>query len=287
MADRTFPDPVISVCLAASTRGEQEKLGHALREMAQFDPSMRLSDDRESGQTILHGMSELHLEIIIERLRVEFGVEANVSRPQIAYRETITRPASHLYTHVKTVSGCTQYAAVRIEFEPLKRGHGFEFVDKSVDTAIPREFAPAVEHGIRMQKEEGVLAGFPTVDFRATLIDGGYSNADSTTVAFEAAARACFSEGILQAGPILLEPVMEVGVVTPENYLGDCIGDLNRRRGRILEQLDRGTNLAVLAHVPLSEMFGYIGDLRSMTSGRATFAMEFSRYEAVPHDIAD
>ena len=282
-----LPDPVVSVSVEAKSKGEQEKLGQALGKMVRADPSLRLELDKESGQTILRGMGELHLEITIDRIRTEYGVEANVGRPQVAYREAITAKHEHVYTHKKQTGGSGQYAEIKVVFEPLERGMGFEFVDKIVGGSIPREFIPAVEYGLKVQKEEGVLAGFPTVDFRATLVDGKYHDVDSSAIAFEIAARACFREGIRKANPILLEPVMKVEVVTPENHLGDCIGDLNRRRGQILEQLDRGTNLAVLAHVPLSEMFGYIGDLRSMTSGRATFTMEFSHYDPVPRNVAD
>jgi elongation factor G len=282
-----FPDPVISVSVEAKTKGEQEKLGQALGKMVRADPSLRLELDKETGQTILRGMGELHLEITIDRIRTEFGVEANVGRPQVAYRETITSKVEHVYTHKKQTGGSGQYAEIKVVFEPQERSAGFEFVDKIAGGAVPREFIPAVEYGITVQKEEGVMAGFPTVDFKATLIDGKYHDVDSSAIAFEIAARACFREGIRKANPILLEPVMKVEVVTPENHLGDVIGDLNRRRGLILGQLDRGLNLAVEAHVPLSEMFGYIGDLRSMTSGRATFTMEFSHYEPVPRQVAD
>jgi elongation factor G len=282
-----FPDPVISVSVEAKTKGEQEKLGQALGKMVRADPSLRLELDKETGQTILRGMGELHLEITIDRIRTEFGVEANVGRPQVAYRETITTKVEHVYTHKKQTGGSGQYAEIKVVFEPQERSAGFEFVDKISGGTVPREFIPAVEYGITVQKEEGVMAGFPTVDFKATLVDGKYHDVDSSAIAFEIAARACFREGIRKANPILLEPVMKVEVVTPENHLGDVIGDLNRRRGLILGQLDRGMNLAVEAHVPLSEMFGYIGDLRSMTSGRATFTMEFSHYEPVPRQVAD
>ncbi len=282
-----FPEPVISVSVEAKTKGDQEKLGQALGKMVRADPSLKLELDKESGQTILRGMGELHLEITIDRIRTEYGVEANVGRPQVAYRETITGRCEHIYTHKKQTGGSGQYAEIKVVFEPQDRGAGFEFVDKIVGGSVPREFIPAVEYGIETQKEEGVLAGFPTVDFKATLIDGKYHDVDSSSIAFEIAARACFREGIQRANPILLEPVMKVEVVTPDNHLGDVIGDLNRRRGQILEQLDRGMNLAVVAQVPLSEMFGYIGDLRSMTSGRATFTMEFDHYDPVPRNVAD
>ncbi len=282
-----FPDPVISVSVEAKSKGDQEKLGQALGKMVRADPSLRLELDKETGQTILRGMGELHLEITIDRIRTEYGVEANVGRPQVAYRETISAPVEHIYTHKKQTGGSGQYAEVKIQFAPQERGKGFTFVDKIVGGSIPREFIPAVEYGLEVQKEDGVLAGFPTVDFSCTLVDGKYHDVDSSAIAFEIAARACFREAMRKANPILLEPVMKVEVVTPENHLGDVIGDLNRRRGMILGQLDRGLNLAVEANVPLSEMFGYIGDLRSMTSGRATFTMEFSHYEQVPRQVVD
>jgi elongation factor G len=282
-----FPDPVISVSVEAKTKADQEKLGAALGKMVRADPSLRLELDKETGQTILRGMGELHLEITIDRIRTEYGVEANVGRPQVAYRETITQKVEHVYTHKKQTGGSGQYAEIKVVFEPRERGEGFEFIDEISGGAVPREYIPAVEFGIKTQKEEGVLAGYPTVDFKATLVDGKYHDVDSSALAFEIAAKACFREGMRRAGPILLEPVMKVEVVTPDTHLGDCIGDLNRRRGLILGQLDRGTNLAIEAHVPLSEMFGYIGDLRSMTSGRATFTMEFSHYEPVPRNVAD
>ena len=282
-----FPDPVISMSVEAKTKGDQEKLGQALGKMVRADPSLRLELDKETGQTILRGMGELHLEITIDRIRTEYGVEANVGKPQVAYRETITSKVEHIYTHKKQTGGSGQYAEIKVQFEPRERGGGFEFIDKIVGGTVPREFIPAVEYGIENQKEDGVLAGFPTVDFQATLVDGKYHDVDSSAIAFEIAARACFREAMRKASPILLEPIMKVEVVTPENHLGDVIGDINRRRGQILEQLDRGLNLAVVANVPLSEMFGYIGDLRSMTSGRATFTMEFSHYDPVPRQVAD
>ncbi|GEO35863.1 elongation factor G [Skermanella aerolata] len=282
-----FPDPVISVSVEPKTKGDQEKLGAALGKMVRADPSLRLELDKETGQTILRGMGELHLEITIDRIRTEFGVEAVVGRPQVAYRETITSKIEHIYTHKKQTGGSGQFAEVKMIFEPQERGEGFKFVDAIVGGSVPREYIPAVGGGIEVQKEDGVLAGFPTVDFKATLIDGKYHDVDSSALAFEIAAKACFREAIRRANPVLLEPIMKVEVVTPENHLGDVIGDLNRRRGLILGQLERGMNLAVEAHVPLSEMFGFIGDLRSMTSGRATFTMEFSHYDPVPRNVAD
>ncbi|WP_158045498.1 elongation factor G [Skermanella pratensis] len=282
-----FPDPVISVSVEPKAKGDQEKLGSALGKMVRADPSLRLELDKETGQTILRGMGELHLEITIDRIRTEYGVDAVVGRPQVAYRETITSKIEHVYTHKKQTGGSGQFAEVKVIFEPKARGEGFEFVDAIVGGAVPREYIPAVGSGIEVQKEDGVLAGFPTVDFKATLVDGKYHDVDSSALAFEIAAKACFREAIRRANPVLLEPIMKVEVVTPENHLGDVIGDLNRRRGLILGQFERGMNLAVEAHVPLSEMFGFIGDLRSMTSGRATFTMEFSHYDPVPRNVAD
>ena len=221
------------------------------------------------------------------RMRTEFNVEGEMGEPQVAYRETITKPLQENYTHKKQTGGSGQFAEVWIKFEPLERGSGFVFEDKTVGGSVPKEFVPSVEKGLRVQLEDGVLARFPTVDFKATLVDGSYHDVDSNAMTFEIAAKACFREAIRKAGPILLEPVMKVEVVTPGDYLGDVIGDINRRRGSIQDQLERGANIAVVATVPLSEMFGYIGQLRSMTSGRASFTMEFSHYDPVPKNVAD
>jgi elongation factor G len=282
-----FPDPVISVSVKSKTKAEQEKFNAALGKMVRADPSLHLETDRETGQTILRGMGELHLEVTLDRMRTEFNVEGIMGEPQVAYRETLTKKLTEQYVHKKQTGGSGQFAEVWIEFEPLERGKGFEFVDKTVGGSVPREYVPAVEKGLKMQKEDGVLAHFPTVDFRATLIDGSYHDVDSNALTFEIAAKACFREAIRKASPILLEPVMKVETVTPGDYLGDVIGDMNRRRGMIQDQLERGTNIAVVATVPLSEMFGYIGQLRSMTSGRASYTMEFSHYEPVPKNVAD
>ncbi len=282
-----FPDPVISVSVEAKSKAEQEKFSMALGKMVRADPSLRLETDRETGQTILRGMGELHLEVTLDRMRTEFGVEGNMGRPQVAYRETITREIEYTYTHKKQTGGSGQYAEVKIIFEPRERGEGFEFVDKVVGGAIPREFIPSVQKGLTVQKEEGVLAGYPTVDFRAELIDGKYHDVDSNALTFEIAARACFREALKLASPIILEPVMKVEVVTPDDHLGDVIGDINRRRGQIVGQLERGGAIAVEATVPLSEMFGYIGQLRGMTSGRASYTMEFSHYEPVPRNVQE
>jgi elongation factor G len=282
-----FPDPVISVSVKAKTKGEQEKFGAALGKMVRADPSLHLETDRETGQTILRGMGELHLEVTLDRMRTEFNVEGIMGEPQVAYRETFTKKVEEHYTHKKQTGGSGQFAEVWIIFEPLERSAGFEFVDATKGGSVPKEFVPAVEKGLKMQKEDGVLAHYPTVDFRATLTDGSYHDVDSNALTFEIAAKAAFREALRRASPILLEPVMRVETVTPGDNLGDVIGDMNRRRGTIQEQLERGTNIAVVALVPLSEMFGYIGQLRSMTSGRASYTMEFSHYDPVPKMVAD
>jgi len=282
-----FPEPVISVSVEAKNKADQEKFGMALGKMVRADPSLRLETDRETGQTILRGMGELHLEVTLDRMRTEFSVEGNMGKPQVAYRETITQSCEHTYTHKKQTGGSGQFAEVKIIFEPRERGEGFEFVDETVGGSVPREFVPSVGKGLEMQKEDGVLADFPTVDFRARLVDGKYHDVDSNALTFEIAAKACFREGIKRCGPILLEPMMKVEVVTPEDYLGDIIGDINRRRGAVQGQHERGHNLAIESIVPLSEMFGYIGQLRGMTSGRASYTMEFSHYDPVPRQVAD
>ncbi|MEJ1962024.1 MAG: elongation factor G [Gammaproteobacteria bacterium] len=282
-----FPDPVISVSVKSKTKAESEKFTAALAKMVRADPSLHLETDRETGQTILRGMGELHLEVTLDRMRTEFNVEGTMGEPQVAYRETFLRKLEEQYVHKKQTGGSGQFAEVWITFEPLERGKGFEFVDETTGGSVPREYVPAVEKGLKIQKEDGVLAHFPTVDFRATLTDGSYHDVDSNALTFEIAAKACFREAIRKAQPILLEPVMKVETVTPGDYLGDVIGDMNRRRGTIMDQIERGTNIAVVATVPLSEMFGYIGQLRSMTSGRASYTMEFSHYDPVPKNVAD
>ena len=282
-----FPDPVISVSVKSKNKVDQEKFGAALGKMVRADPSLYLETDRETGQTILRGMGELHLEVTLDRIRTEFGVEGVMGQPQVAYRETFTKPINEQYVHKKQTGGSGQFAEVWITFEPLERGKGFEFVDETVGGSVPKEFVPSVEKGLKVQKEDGVLAHYPTVDFRARLTDGSYHDVDSNAMTFEIAAKACFREAIRKANPILLEPVMKVETVTPQDYLGDVIGDINRRRGMIQEQLERGANIAVVSTVPLSEMFGYIGHLRGMTSGRASYTMEFSHYDPVPKNVAD
>ena len=282
-----FPVPVIDISVEPRTKESIEKMTLGLQKLAGEDPSLRLRTDQETGQTILSGMGELHLEIIIDRLKREYGVEANIGAPQVAYRETITRPLTEIYTHKKQTGGSGQYAEVKILFEPLERNGGFVFENEVVGGAIPREYIPAVEKGIRMQADTGVLAGFPTVDFKASLLDGKYHDVDSSALAFEIAAKAAFRDGMKKAGPIILEPIMDVEVTTPQDHVGDVVGDLNRRRGMIQSQDSAGSTIIVRAHVPLKEMFGYISDLRGMTKGRASFTMQFHHYDPVPRNIAD
>jgi elongation factor G len=282
-----FPVPVIDISVEPRTKEAIEKMTLGLQKLAGEDPSLRLRTDQETGQTILSGMGELHLEIIIDRLKREYGVDANIGAPQVAYRETITRPYTETYTHRKQTGGAGQYAEVKIVYEPLERNGGVVFENSVVGGSVPREYVPAVEKGIRSQADTGVLAGFPTVDFKATLIDGKYHEVDSSALAFEIAAKASFREGMRHAAPIILEPVMDVEVTTPQDHVGDVVGDLNRRRGIIQSQESTGSTVIVRAHVPLKEMFGYISDLRSMTKGRASFTMQFHHYDPVPRNIAD
>ncbi len=282
-----FPEPVIEVAVEPKSKGDQEKMGMALSRLAQEDPSFRVATDQESGQTIIKGMGELHLEIIVDRMRREFKVEANVGAPQVAYRETITRTVEQDYTHKKQTGGAGQYARVKIRFEPLPAGSGFEFENGVVGGSVPREFVPGVEKGLNLAKDTGVIAGFPMIDFKATLIDGAYHDVDSNVLTFDIASRACFREGIPKAGPKLLEPVMRVEVVTPEEYMGDIIGDLNSRRGQIGGMDSQGNARVVQAMVPLANMFGYVNNLRSMSQGRAQYTMHFDHYEQVPQAVAD
>jgi elongation factor G len=282
-----FPVPVIDISVEPRTKEAVEKMSLGLQKLAAEDPSLRLRTDQESGQTILSGMGELHLEIIIDRLKREYGVEANIGAPQVAYRETISRPHTEIYTHKKQTGGSGQYAEVKILFEPMERNGGVVFENKVVGGSVPREYIPAVEKGIKVQAETGVLAGFPTVDFKYSLMDGKYHDVDSSALAFEIAAKACFRDGMKKAAPIILEPIMDVEVTTPNDHVGDVVGDLNRRRGMIQNQESSGSTVIVRAHVPLKEMFGYISDLRSMTKGRASFTMQFHHYDPVPRNIAD
>ncbi len=282
-----FPEPVIEVAVEPKSTADQEKMGMAIARLVSEDPSLRVATDEESGQTVLKGMGELHLEIIIDRMRREFGVEANIGAPQVAYRETITKKADIDYTHKKQSGGSGQYARVKITFEPLPPGSGFVFENEVVGGNIPREFIPAVEKGLESAKETGSLAGYPCIDFKATLYDGAYHDVDSSTMAFEIAARAAFREVMPKAGACILEPVMKVEAITPEDYMGDIIGDLNSRRGQITNMDQRGNARVITAMVPLATMFGYVNNLRSMSQGRAQFTMEFDHYEQVPRAIAD
>jgi elongation factor G len=282
-----FPEPVIEIAVEPKTKGDQEKMGQALARLATEDPSFRVSVDHESGQTVIKGMGELHLEIIVDRMKREFKVDANVGAPQVAYRETITRVSEIDYTHKKQTGGSGQFARVKIRFEPQEPGFGFEFKSAVVGGNVPKEYIPGVEKGIKGSLDNGVLAGFPVIDFRAVLYDGAYHDVDSSVLAFEIAARAAFKEGIMKAAPKLLEPVMKVEVVTPRDYMGDVIGDLNSRRGRITGQDQRGNAEVINAMVPLANMFGYVNTLRSMSQGRAQYTMHFDHYEQVPQAVAD
>ncbi len=282
-----FPEPVIQVAVEPKTKGDQEKMGLALNRLAQEDPSFRVSSDEESGQTIIAGMGELHLDIIVDRMRREFKVEANVGAPQVAYRETFTKRTEIDYTHKKQTGGSGQFARVKMIIEPVEPGVGYEFDNKIVGGSIPREYIPGVEKGIESVRENGVLAGFPMIDFKVQLIDGAYHDVDSSVMAFEIAARAAFREASREAGAKLLEPIMAVEVVTPEEHMGDVIGDLNSRRGQVRGTESRGVAAVVNAMVPLANMFGYVNTLRSMSQGRAQYSMQFDHYEPVPQAVAD
>ncbi len=282
-----FPDPVIEVAVEPKTKSDQEKMGVALNRLAQEDPSFRVSTDQESGQTIIKGMGELHLEIIVDRMRREFKVEANVGAPQVAYRETISKKTEIDYTHKKQSGGTGQFARVKLVFDPQQPGFGYAFENKITGGAVPKEYIPGVTKGLESARDVGPIAGFPTIDYKIQLIDGAYHDVDSSALAFEIAARAAFKEGMAKAGPKLLEPVMRVEVVTPEDYTGDVIGDLNSRRGQITGMDQRGNARVVAAMVPLANMFGYVNNLRSMSQGRATYTMHFDHYEQVPQAVAD
>ncbi|MGE0254200.1 MAG: elongation factor G [Alphaproteobacteria bacterium] len=282
-----FPDPVIEIAVEPKTKSDQEKMGQALSRLAQEDPSFRVSSDAESGQTIIKGMGELHLEIIVDRMRREFKVEANVGAPQVAYRETITRTIEHDYTHKKQTGGAGQFARIKVRFEPQPPGAGYSFENEVVGGSVPREFVPGVQKGLAEARESGAIAGFPLIDFKASLIDGASHDVDSSVMAFEIAARACLREAIPKAEPRLLEPIMKVEVVTPEDYMGDIIGDLNSRRGQIGHMDTRGNARVIEAMVPLANMFGYVNTLRSMSQGRATYTMHFDHYAQVPRAVAD
>lgn len=284
----TFPDPVINVAIEPKTKADQEKMSLALQRLAEEDPTFRMWTDPETGQTIIAGMGELHLEIIVDRLMREFKVEANVGRPQVAYKETIRKSVKSEGKFIRQTGGRGQYGHVWLELEPLPRGAGYEFVNKIVGGVVPKEYIPAVDAGVREAMENGVLAGYPVVDVKVTIFDGSYHEVDSSEMAFKIAASQAFKQGALKADPVLLEPIMKVEVVVPEEYMGDVIGDLNSRRGRIEGMEPRpGGVQAIRAYVPLAEMFGYATDLRSRTQGRGTYMMQFDHYEEVPKNIAD
>ena len=283
----TFPDPVIEIAIEPKTKNDQEKMSAGLQRLAAEDPSFRIETDLESGQTIMKGMGELHLDILVDRLKREFKVEANIGAPQVAYRETISVEAEIDYTHKKQSGGAGQFARVKMVITPTEPGEGYSFESKIVGGVIPKEYIPGVEKGIQSVMDSGPLAGFPVIDFKVSLIDGAYHDVDSSVLAFEIAGRAALRDGLKKAGAKLLEPVMKVEVVTPEDYTGSIIGDLTSRRGMVTGQETRGNAIVVNAFVPLANMFGYINNLRSMSSGRAQFTMIFDHYESVPSNISE
>ncbi len=283
----TFPEPVIEIAVEPKSKADQEKMGVALARLAAEDPSFRVETDLESGQTIMKGMGELHLDILVDRMRREFKVEANIGAPQVAYRETISREAEIDYTHKKQTGGTGQFARVKLIITPTEPGEGYSFESKVVGGSVPKEYIPGVEKGIKSVMDSGPLAGFPVIDFKVALVDGAFHDVDSSVLAFEIAARAGMREGLKKAGAKLLEPIMKVEVVTPEEYTGGVIGDLTSRRGMVQGQDSRGNANVIAAFVPLANMFGYINNLRSMTSGRANFSMSFDHYDAVPQNISD
>ncbi|ANP36516.1 elongation factor G [Phaeobacter gallaeciensis] len=283
----TFPDPVIEIAVEPKTKADQEKMSQGLARLAAEDPSFRVETDLESGQTIMKGMGELHLDILVDRLKREFKVEANIGAPQVAYRETIGHEVEHTYTHKKQSGGSGQFAEVKMIISPTEAGEGYSFESRIVGGAVPKEYIPGVEKGINSVMDSGPLAGFPVIDFKVALIDGKFHDVDSSVLAFEIAARMCMREGMRKAGAKLLEPIMKVEVITPEEYTGGIIGDLTSRRGQVSGQEPRGNAIAIDANVPLANMFGYINTLRSMSSGRAQFTMQFGHYDPVPQNISD
>ena len=282
-----FPDPVIEVAVEPKTKADYEKMGQALNRLAQEDPSFRVATDEESGQTLIKGMGELHLEILVDRMKREFKVEADVGAPQVAYRETLTKEVDVDYTHKKQSGGAGQFARVKIKFKPTERMSGFKFTNTVVGGNIPREYIPGVEKGIKQASQNGVIAGYNVIDFEAEVYDGAFHDVDSSVLAFEIASRAAFREAMKKANPKLLEPVMKVEVVTAEEYMGDIIGDLNSRRGQIEKMEDRGNAKVISSTVPLANMFGYVNNLRSMSQGRASYTMLFSHYEVVPSNVEE
>ncbi len=283
----TFPDPVIEIAIEPKTKADQEKMSQGLQRLAAEDPSFRVETDMESGQTIMKGMGELHLDILVDRLKREFKVEANIGAPQVAYRETIGHEIEHTYTHKKQSGGSGQFAEVKLVIAPTEPGEGYSFESRIVGGAVPKEYVPGVEKGIKSVLDSGPLAGFPVIDIKAALVDGKFHDVDSSVLAFEIASRMCMREGLRRAGAKLLEPIMKVEVVTPEDYTGSIIGDLTSRRGQVTGQDSRGNAIAIAAFVPLANMFGYINQLRSMSSGRAQFTMQFDHYDPVPHNISE
>ncbi len=283
----TFPEPVIEIAIEPKTKNDQEKMSQGLQRLAAEDPSFRVETDIESGQTIMKGMGELHLDILVDRLKREFKVEANIGAPQVAYRETISRKAEIDYTHKKQTGGSGQFARIKLVIEPTEPGEGYSFESKIIGGSVPKEYVPGVEKGIKSVMDSGPMAGFPVIDFKVALVDGAYHDVDSSVLAFEIASRAAMRDGLKKAGAKLLEPIMKVEVVTPEDYTGGIIGDLTSRRGQVQGQDTRGNANAITAMVPLANMFGYINTLRSMSSGRANFSMQFDHYEAVPQNISD
>ncbi len=282
-----FPDPVIEIAVEPKTTADQEKLGVALSRLVAEDPSLRMSVNAESGQTILKGMGELHLEIIADRVKREFNVDVSIGAPQVAYRETITKAVEIEYLHKKQSGGAGQFAKVKILFEPLEPGSGFQFESKVVGGAIPKEYIPGVQNGLELIKEGGIISGFPVIDFKATLIDGAFHEVDSSPLAFELAAKGAFKEMANKAGPKILEPIMKIEVITPEEYMGDIMGDINSRRGQVSSMETRNNSTIIIALVPLANMFGYINVLRSISQGRAQYSMHFSCYEQVPQYVVD
>ncbi len=282
-----FPEPVIAVAVEPKTKADQERMGIALQKLAKEDPSFRVATDEESGQTIISGMGELHLDIIVERMRREFKVEANIGKPQVAYRETIRKTVEQEGRFVRQSGGRGQYGHVYVKIEPQKAGTGYEFVNAVVGGVVPKEYIGAVNKGVKEQMENGVIAGYPVVDVKVTLYDGSYHDVDSSEMAFKIAGSMAFRDGALKANPVLLEPIMKVEVVTPDDYMGDVMGDLNRRRGLPQGMDDSPSGKVIRAEVPLAEMFGYATDLRSMSQGRATYSMEFEKYSEVPQNVAD
>jgi elongation factor G len=282
-----FPEPVMSVAIEPKTKADQEKLSQSLAKLAQEDPSFKVSFNEETGQTIISGMGELHLEIIVDRLLREFKVSANVGKPQVAYKETVRTPAKAEGKFIRQTGGRGQYGHVFLEIEPLESGKGFEFENKVVGGTVPREYIPAVEKGVKEAADRGILAGYPLVDVKARLYDGSFHEVDSSEMAFKIAGSMAFKEAAKKARPVLLEPIMSVEIVTPEEYMGDVIGDLNSRRGRVQNIERRGNVQVIKAQAPLAEMFGYATDLRSKTQGRASYTMQFSHYDEVPKGVSE